>query len=119
MLAVAHVPSNFATYCTQDGQPVFETHFVSMDIGAGLQLFAFQSADAQQAAIAAAHKRGQVANALKHCDAFYRMRYGRQAWLYEGAPGGMPTWSPLIIAGRYKIGPLVAFDSVVVDRMYN
>lgn len=89
-----HVPSNFATYQTTEGQPVFDTFFALLD---DIPV-AFTSSDMRDKAMQAAATRGQDGRAVSHKDAFEMLRGGAVAFLYEA---GQP-WQQMRIADAYR-----------------
>jgi len=97
-----HIPSNFATYQTNNGAPVFSTFFVLSSVCGDLHLFAFESEEQRRAAVACQLERGKDAEAVSHHRAFDLIRNGMSAWLFEGGNDDVTTYTPLSLARGNK-----------------
>jgi len=98
MQAQAHQPSNFATYHDEFGNPVFDTFFISADLGEGEDhLFAFRTPNDRQRAVEAIQAKGMPCQVLSHQEAFLLARGGAMAWLHHGDLPSEMVWSPLFL----------------------
>lgn len=101
-------PSNIATYCTEDGRPVEFTFFMSADLGAGLELYAYRSHEEREEALSDGKRHGLNCEALKHHAAFQLACGGLPMWINEGGADFSPLyfnrrngagWKPVVIEG--------------------
>ena len=99
-----HVPSNFATYQKANGEPVFDTHFLMMEISGSFQLFAFATEEERKAALAVQLERRKNCVTISHKEAFDNVRSGMDAWLYEGGNDDVMTYTQLTLAPGFKRG---------------
>lgn len=92
-----HQPSNFATYCDDDGNQVFDTYFTVATWSKGPALYAYNSWQDREDALDIAHLASVQCEAVGHHDAFMIMRAGTVAWLHGITAGGIQCFRRLRI----------------------
>lgn len=106
-----HVASNFATYQTNNGAPVFDTFFILSSVAGQLHLFAFESEAQRAAALEHQLSVGKESESVPHHRAYDLIRNGMPAWLFEGGNDDLTTWTPLSLAR----GPKGSWSPRVID----